>query len=254
MLDKYLLIISDNENGFTVNSLSTAISKESILIKNISISDSNLLNYCNDAFGILIVDSFENSYSMNAIKSKCHELNLKVILFGNPEELSTMKRIFTDNIIYKEYIRPVDFEEIIHGIKKLQVKMENQSVMKKVLVVDDDGVFLRTIMDWLDGKYLVSVANSATNALNVIKSTGAPDLILLDYEMPVCSGAQLMEMLSGYESTKEIPIIFLTSRNDAETVNEVVHLKPKGYILKTTTREQILKKIEDFFDSLIVTI
>lgn len=249
MLDKYLLIVSDNENSFTTNALYDALLKKKIFVKKASIADVNIPDYINDAFGVVIVDSFENTYMLNAIKKRCYETNKKVMLLGNPEELNVMKRVFVDSIIYKEYVRPVDIEEVIEGVEHLIVKVENQDIMHRILVVDDDGVFLRTVNSWLEGKYIVSLANSAETALKSLK-TFVPELILLDYEMPNCSGAQFMELLSTRDNTRELPIIFLTSRCDEETVKEVMKLRPKGYILKTTTQDQIMRKIEDFFDSL----
>ena len=68
-----------------------------------------------------------------------------------------------------------------------------------------------------------------------------PDLILLDYEMPVCSGAQFLEMLHSEPQTKNIPVIFLTSRSDEETVKKVIELGPQGYLLKSQPKEKILE-------------
>lgn len=56
-----------------------------------------------------------------------------------------------------------------------------------------------------------------------------------------------MEMLGNEDDTKDIPIIFLISIDDAETVNEVLKLKPQGYILKTTPEKVVIKYIADFF-------
>ncbi|MCQ2749895.1 MAG: response regulator [Clostridia bacterium] len=74
-----------------------------------------------------------------------------------------------------------------------------------------------------------------------------PDLILLDYEMPVCSGAQFLEMLHSEAQTKDIPVIFLTSRSDEETVRKVLELGPQGYLLKSQSKENIVEAISKFF-------
>jgi CheY-like chemotaxis protein len=75
------------------------------------------------------------------------------------------------------------------------------------------------------------------------------DLILLDYEMPIVDGPQVLEMLRSESATKDIPVIFLTGVGTRESVTRVMALKPSGYILKTTTREDLRNKLKEFFAS-----
>ena len=56
-----------------------------------------------------------------------------------------------------------------------------------------------------------------------------------------------MEMLRAEPSTENIPVIFLTSKGDAETVKKVLSLKPEGYLLKTTPSDQVIETINKFF-------
>ena len=66
------------------------------------------------------------------------------------------------------------------------------------------------------------------------------DLILLDYEMPVVDGPQVLQMLRQEPATEKIPVIFLTGIGTKEAVSRVMALKPDGYILKTTPRGDLL--------------
>lgn len=117
---------------------------------------------------------------------------------------------------------------------------------KNILVVDDSGQMLRTILGWLEGKYNVRLANSAeTAAVSINKDI--PDLILLDYEMPEVSGPEFFVQLREKERTKDIPVIFLTAQNDADSVRAVLELRPQGYILKTTASTTLVEKLDDFF-------
>ena len=75
-----------------------------------------------------------------------------------------------------------------------------------------------------------------------------PDLILLDYEMPACSGKQFLEMLRTDVECDDIPVIFLTGRDDAESVKSVLALKPAGYLLKSLPKEKIIGEVDAFFD------
>ena len=105
---------------------------------------------------------------------------------------------------------------------------------------------LSTIKGWLDEKYRVTPVNSALNAISFL-SKERPDLILLDYEMPACSGPQFLEMLRNDPNCSNIPVIFLTGRDDANSVRSVLSLKPAGYLLKSLPKEKIVSEIDNFF-------
>ena len=75
-----------------------------------------------------------------------------------------------------------------------------------------------------------------------------PDLILLDYEMPVTSGPQVLEMIRNEKNVEMVPVIFLTGKGDRESVMKVLELKPDGYLLKSTEKAALLKFIADFFE------
>ena len=100
--------------------------------------------------------------------------------------------------------------------------------------------------EWLKGTYKVSMANSGLQAIKFLGKNKV-DLILLDHEMPVTSGPQVLEMLRSEEETKDIPVMFLTGKSDKESVMAVVALKPEGYFLKTITKEELLEKLAEFF-------
>ncbi|MBP5311145.1 MAG: response regulator, partial [Lachnospiraceae bacterium] len=92
------------------------------------------------------------------------------------------------------------------------------------------------------------MANSGLQAIKWLGKNKA-DLILLDHEMPVTTGPQVLEMLRSDEETKNIPVIFLTGKGDKESVMAVVALKPEGYFLKTIEKDELLAKLNDFFEN-----
>ena len=114
---------------------------------------------------------------------------------------------------------------------------------KTVLVVDDNAAILRSIKAMLEDKYTVMLANSGMQAL---KSIGKkhPDVILLDYEMPVCDGRQTLEMIRADEEICDIPVIFLTGVNSREHIEAVIKLKPAGYLLKPAVADKLIANIE----------
>lgn len=71
-----------------------------------------------------------------------------------------------------------------------------------------------------------------------------PDLILLDYEMPVCDGKMTLEMIRADEDLTSIPVVFLTAVNDRANIEAVLKLKPAGYFLKPPVKGRLLAEIE----------
>ena len=146
--------------------------------------------------------------------------------------------------------RPVSNQTILRHIQKKLgiyhgVKIENQVVntgKKHILLVDDNAVQLRALRGLLKDKYDVSMATSAMEAM-VIIGKKAPDLIFLDYDMPVLDGKEAFEALKNMEMAKEIPVVFLTGIDDAEHIQAVLRLKPAGYLLKPVEQKRIFDVI-----------
>ena len=114
-------------------------------------------------------------------------------------------------------------------------------------MVDDSVTVRQGIRKLLDEDYDVTPAQSGTAALRCM-ILDKPDLVLLDYEMPVCDGQQVLEMMRSEEVFADIPIIFLTGRADPETVKKLIALKPDGYLVKGLKPAQIKQKIDEYFE------
>lgn len=110
---------------------------------------------------------------------------------------------------------------------------------KRVLIVDDDPSYAGMVRSWIKDVYKTNVVTAGMKAISFLLKNPV-DLILLDYEMPVVDGPQVLQMLRQEEATKDIPVIFLTGVSSKEEVQRVMELKPAGYILKSATREDIL--------------
>lgn len=117
---------------------------------------------------------------------------------------------------------------------------------KSILIVDDDPTYLNLVREWLKELYKVSIVKSGMQAIKYL-SKNRVDLILLDYEMPITSGPQVLEMLRSDEDTKSIPVMFLTSKSDKKSVMEVVSLRPEAYFLKTIKRDELISRLAEYF-------
>lgn len=115
---------------------------------------------------------------------------------------------------------------------------------KSILLVDDSGVFLRMMKGLLEDKYDVRMTTSGIKAITLIHEKH-PDLILLDYEMPLYDGRETMIKIRESEKTKDIPIVFVTAVNDKEYIKAVLSLKPAGYLLKPLDKDRLLRTVKE---------
>lgn len=145
---------------------------------------------------------------------------------------------------------PIDSKNAMAEVEKYLMKRETEETInqkRKVLVVDDSATVRHSIKKLLEEDYEVALVSSGVAAIRAI-TLNQPDLILLDYEMPVCDGRQTLEMLRSENEFADIPVIFLTGRSDPELVKTLLSLKPAGYLLKYLKPEEIKSKIDAFFE------
>lgn len=108
-----------------------------------------------------------------------------------------------------------------------------------ILVVDDSAIMLRTMKTMLESEYNVMLATSASKAM-IAMGKQKPDLIILDYEMPICDGKMALEMIRAEEELADIPVFFLTGIADEDHIKSVLNLHPEGYFLKPPDAIKIL--------------
>ena len=139
---------------------------------------------------------------------------------------------------------PLNAGNAVAEIEKYLMERET-GAKPKVLVVDDSLTIRQGIKKLLGGDYDVSGVSSGVSAIRAI-TLERPDLILLDYEMPVCDGRYVLEMLRSEAEFADIPVIFLTSKDDPESVKKVLELKPDGYLLKYLKPTEIKRRVDEF--------
>lgn len=115
---------------------------------------------------------------------------------------------------------------------------------KKIMLVDDSALMLRSMKSMLEKQYDVCLAKSGEQALKMIPKEN-PDLILLDYEMEGMDGKDTFEAMKEDEDMKFIPVVFLTSVADRQSIYSVLKSRPDGYILKPPDEKRICETIQD---------
>ena len=182
------------------------------------------------------------------LKDLCIGEEKLLCIVGYAKDLTEIEETIPKSMIEKEFIRPIDVKSIAAALHTLVTAGRDRAKKKHILLVDDDVTFLKMMQSWLATEYQVTVVKSGMQAITYIAGH-TPDLILLDYDMPVTPGPQVLEMIKSEPNSAQIPVIFLTGKNDRDSVVNVMRLKPDGYLLKTMSKENILESVERFFET-----
>ncbi|MBR1629501.1 MAG: response regulator [Lachnospiraceae bacterium] len=182
---------------------------------------------------------------MHFLNDKLVQDDKQIALIGEKSDVLDMQQYLSRDIVLEVFYRPLDTNAYIQLLSE-HIDESDQQKKRTILVVDDDPTYLGVVRDWLRNDYQVAIVGSGLQAIKWL-SMNTADLILLDYEMPITSGPQVLQMLRSDPDTESIPIFFLTGRSDKESVMEVMALKPQNYLLKTIEREELLEKLNLFF-------
>jgi diguanylate cyclase (GGDEF)-like protein len=115
---------------------------------------------------------------------------------------------------------------------------------EKILIVDDMDVNLKFLNILLRDRYQVLASNTSKKAIELAQSE-QPDLILLDIIMPDdIDGFEICEILKNDPKTKHIPVIFITSRVDEESIVRGYEVGAVDYITKPYKKMELMAKIK----------
>ncbi|GHU55659.1 response regulator [Clostridia bacterium] len=122
--------------------------------------------------------------------------------------------------------------------------MSDSENLKKIALVDDNTANLTIGKKTLIGKYHVFTVPSGAKLFELIEKVKL-DLILLDIEMPDMNGFDVIKRLKADPELAEIPVIFLTAKNDPLNEIEGLSYGAIDYILKPFSPPILLKRIEN---------
>lgn len=84
--------------------------------------------------------------------------------------------------------------------------------MRSILVVDDDAEARRTLREFLTAEgFVIHAARDGQHALSILERILLPDLILLDYKMPVMDGKQFLSLMRRTPKFQHIPVVLLSA-------------------------------------------
>ena len=121
--------------------------------------------------------------------------------------------------------------------------------MKKILLIDDDALVLKTIRKLLalEG-YELFESKCADEALELVKKKTF-DLVITDIRMPGLNGMQMLEKMREDQKNKNLPVILITGYANEDAPLEAFRLNAADYILKPFNGDQLLASVRRIFDS-----
>ncbi|TET48237.1 MAG: response regulator transcription factor [Dehalococcoidia bacterium] len=113
----------------------------------------------------------------------------------------------------------------------------------RVLVVDDHALFRRGIVTVLANQKNISVVGEAVNGLEAIDKAEelVPDVIVMDLNMPQCSGLEATQALQA--KMPQVSILVLTVSDNEADLFHAIKFGATGYILKNTEPEELVQAI-----------
>ena len=124
-----------------------------------------------------------------------------------------------------------------------QVLQQSRTPEAKLLIVDDDPLvlnFLRSLLEpW---GFKLTLLDDPQQFWNVLEAS-APDLLLLDVEMPELSGIDLCQVVRNDPRWSELPVLFLSAHTDAEIVHRVFTAGADDYVNKPIVGPELVARV-----------
>jgi len=192
------------------------------------------------------VDGYD---TIKSLKSDERYADIPVIfLTGNSDRESVVKGLSLGAVDH--VIKPFSPTKLIESIeahlnpnkRKNQTPDEGTSNKPSVLVVDDVASMLRAIQYALRDRYKVFILSKSEDALDFLR-TKTPDLIILDYLMPVLNGFDLIPMIRALPDHQSTPIIIITTEGTKDHVNEALTIGASDFIVKPFKPKELNDKV-----------
>jgi two-component system, chemotaxis family, response regulator Rcp1 len=143
------------------------------------------------------------------------------------------------------------------------MNFESQPMPVDILLVEDNAGDVRLTQEVLKSSKVrnnLIIANNGQEALNCLRKQGKyaasprPDLILLDLNLPVMDGREVLEQIKNDNDLKRIPVVILTTSKAEEDILRTYNLHANCYVSKPVDLDQfikVVKSLEDFWLAIV---
>ena len=189
------------------------------------------------------MDGFELLEKLRGMK-ECADVPV-IGVTGQRDKVTALRFLGEGAVAY--LMKPVEKQIMLDKVSEVLKKAFEQKNKKKILLVDDELESLLFYKSALQSDYSVVTLNSSKLALEYLQKF-VPDMIILDYQMPLFNGRALYQMISKMERLTDVPVVFLTGTTEKEVLIECAALQPRAVVLKSTGKEGLLEKVKGIFE------
>jgi len=171
-----------------------------------------------------------------------------VFLTGNSDRDSVVKGLSLGAIDYiiKPYTATKLMEIIENNLNPPEQKETSQgetgASKPVVLIVDDVNSMLRAMQYALQDRFKVYILSKSQDVQDFLHAK-KPDLILLDYLMPVLNGFDLIQMIRAMPDYEDTPIIIITTEGTMDHVNKAMSIGASDFIVKPFKPKELSDKV-----------
>lgn len=256
-------LISDffNHTDFTFELLTSSVRTDD-LTGHIKYYEPQALVYC------LNKDNSDDIRSLrNVVINRLSGKKIPLIVIGESSDCASFEKIYPSTD-YFTIMRPFSTNELTEKISaylddyyaQLEENIENEPAQeeaeqtepaasekkKHILIVDDDSGVLKLARNILGEQYNVATAINGKVAMKFLEKKDT-DLVLLDYEMPEESGAEVLQKIRSNARLQKLPVVFLTGVTEKERIQKVLSFSPQGYLLKPINAERLNETLKAIF-------
>jgi DNA-binding response OmpR family regulator len=184
-------------------------------------------------------DSVENGFGLLA-ELTTYQPPVPVLVFTAQENFAD--RVKVARLGGRGFLqKPVSPTQVMDAIA--QVLQQSSTPGAKLLIVDDDPQlldFLRTLLEpW---GFKLTLLDDPQQFWDTLEQT-APDLLILDVEMPELSGIDLCQVVRNDPRWSELPVLILSARTDAQTLHQVFTVGADDYVSKPVVGPELVARV-----------
>jgi DNA-binding response OmpR family regulator len=132
-------------------------------------------------------------------------------------------------------------ETVTHNLKEKGKKGDTDR--QKILIVDDDPVVRRIVLELLNNRYTVILASTGVQLPDLLQKH-QPHLVILDVMLPWINGFELCRIIKTHAQGQSLPVLFLTSCKEKEDKMMGREVGASGYLTKPFYAKDLYHEVE----------
>lgn len=191
--------------------------------------------------GVVDLDAPEAAIGTDDLLRRLSDAGLRLI--GVSHDGSFARRLAAVRSGFAGFlVKPIEVAALVGVVDRLLEERERAPY--RILVVDDDAALTGYVEAVLGGAGMITRAETDPFAVMDAIAAFSPELVLLDLNMPGCSGAELATVIRQQDSLSSVSIVFLSGETDPTKQIEAMHTGGDDFLPKTLRAEQLVSAVE----------